>query len=86
MSVICLVSCSSSCKNFEWEPRPYSGNSLKQTIESDIASDIRCDEPAFDEVTCFDAANIAELITAIGEVKNKKLRKKLINKVNKFNK
>lgn len=47
---------------------------------------VRCDQPAFSTYTCFDPANIAELITAIGEVKGlkKKDKKKIISKVTKI--
>jgi hypothetical protein len=38
---------------------------------------IKCDQPLFDTITCFDADNIADLKTAIDQVSNKKIRNKL---------
>ena len=74
---IFLVSCSTACKKFNWEPRPYVGVSDMQLLINEKGETIQCDQPAFDEMTCFDPENIAELKTAIDEVKNKKLRKRL---------
>jgi hypothetical protein len=38
---------------------------------------IKCSEPDFSLMTCFDPENIAELKTAIDNVNNPRLRKKL---------
>lgn len=74
---IFLVSCSSACKKFDWDPRPYAGVSDIQAVMNEKGETVRCDQPAFDEMTCFDAANIAELKSAIDQIQNKKLRAKL---------
>lgn len=75
---ICLIASScASCKSFKWDARPYVGDSIEQQLINSKGEEIRCDQPAFDEMTCFDAENIAELKTAIDQVNNKKLRKKL---------
>ena len=81
LSVICLVS---SCGTFDWEPNPYTGNSLKQELVREDGSTISCAEPAFDRIVAFDEEDISALKTAIDQVKNKKLRKRLSNKFSKL--
>lgn len=82
--LICLIASScASCREFKWEARPYVGDSKNSQIMNRESEVIRCDEPRFDEMTCFDAENIAELKTAIDQVNNKKLRKKLQKSFNK---
>ncbi len=73
---VLFVSCS-SCKKFDWEPRPYVGDSPNLQLVNEFGENIKCDQPAFDEMTCFDAENIAELKSAIDQVKDSKLRRKL---------
>lgn len=77
--VICLIS---SCTSWDWNPNPYVGVSDKQLIERENGEVIKCDQPAFDRVVCFDEEDIASLKSAIDEVKNKKLRKKLNRRFN----
>jgi len=69
-----------SCGKFNWTPRPYVGVSDFQIVQNEDGDIISCSEPLFDEMTCFDAENIAELKTAIDQVKDKKLRHKLQSK------
>lgn len=76
-----LVSCS-SCKRFNWDARPYVGNSVDQELVNAEGETVRCDQPAFDSFTCFDPENLAELKTAIDRINSKKLREKLQRKYN----
>lgn len=69
-----------SCGKFDWEPRPYVGDSETSSVFNAEGQSIRCDEPLFNTITCFDAENIAELKSAIDQVNNKKVRKKLQKK------
>ena len=75
--IFLTVSCS-SCRDFEWEARPYVGDSTSQSLINGNGESVRCDEPAFDEMTAFDADNMAELIAAIDQVNmSKKSKEKL---------
>jgi len=74
---IYLSSCTTACKYFDWEPRPYVGVSANLELMNIQGETIKCDQPAFDRMTCFDEENIAELKSAIGQVENKKTRKRL---------
>ena len=76
-SAIFLVSCSSCNHDFDWNPRPYVGDSVTQSLYSSEGEVVRCDQVVFDSFTCFDPVNIAELRSAIGQVTNKKERKNL---------
>ena len=76
---IFLVSCASCNQTFDWEPRPFVGNSIDQNIINAEGNVVACIEPRFDTYTCFDSQNIAELRTAIGEVESKETRNKLYN-------
>lgn len=74
-----LLFATSCADAFNWEPRPYVGDSATQSLINAESHSIRCDEPRFDQMTCFDPQNIAELRSAIGQVKgvdNKKEAKK----------
>ena len=73
-----LVSCS-SCRqrDFDWEPRPFVGDSITQSLINTEGEVVRCDQVVFDSFTCFDPVNIAELRTAIGQVTDSKERKQL---------
>ena len=73
ISAIFLVSCS----NFDWEPKPWVGDHNTQAIVNDKGETINTDQPAFSTYTCFDPENIAELKTAIDQVRNNKARKRL---------
>lgn len=75
-----------SCNSFNWEPRPYVGDSITQSLVNSEGEVIQCSQPAFDEMTCFDAENIAELKTAIDEVKDEELKHKLLKKLNEVKK
>lgn len=74
-----LVSCS-SCKKFDWTPRPYVGDSTNQELVNVEGETVRCDQPAFDSFTCFDPENLAALKTAIDQINNRKPREKLQRK------
>lgn len=76
-----LVSCS-SCKRFNWEARPYVGDSTNLELVNAEGETVRCDQPAFETFTCFDAENLSELKTAIDRINSKKLREKLQEKYN----
>lgn len=71
-----LVSCA-SCRRFEWNPRPFVGDSQNEFIINAEGKTISCSEPEFDTFTCFDPANIAELKFAIDRVRSNKDRKRL---------
>lgn len=75
ISLVCLVA--SSCTSFDWEPRPYVGDSQNQQLVNEHGETVRANQPAFDTFTCFDPENIAELKTAIDRVENRRLRSKL---------
>lgn len=75
--IFLTVSCS-SCKDFDWEARPYIGDSKQERIVNAQGEAIMCDQPVFDTFTCFDQDNIAELIAAIDQLKlSKKAHKKV---------
>lgn len=76
---VLLVS-ATSCGDFDWEPRPYVGDSETSTVVNAEGQSVRCDAPDFNEFTCFDAENIAELKSAIDQVNNKSVRKLLKKK------
>lgn len=80
--MIFLVSCGTSCKgDFDWKPDPYRGDSVDQTLTNAEGVVVSCSQPTFDEFTCFDAQNIADLKTAIDKVEGiKKKDKKRILK------
>lgn len=78
---VLLVS-ATSCGDFDWEPRPYVGDSKTSSIVNAEGETITCSQPLFDTITCFDAENIAELKSAIDQVNNKKAQKKLEEKFN----
>lgn len=83
--IFLAVSCA-SCKKFEWDPKPYSGDSKHSQLVYYTGETVKCNQPLFDEMTCFDADNIAELKTAIDKVNmSKKQRKKVNNILNKIN-
>jgi hypothetical protein len=63
-----------SCGKFNWDPRPYVGDSASQSLVNGQGETISCNEPMFDQMTCFDPMNIAELKTAIDSIKNDKRR------------
>jgi len=71
----------SSCKSFRWEAKPYSADYQTQSIYRTANEDeVSCSQPRFNEFTCFDAQNIADLKTAIERVNGikKKDKKKLL--------
>ena len=82
--VIFLVSCS-SCKDFDWKPDPYVGDSTTTSLFNAEGEVIQCEQPEFDRMTCFDEANIAALKTAIEEVNGvkKKDKKKILKAIDK---
>ena len=80
-AIFLIVSCGTGCKEFDWTPEPYSGDSSKQELTSFNGVVIKCDQPAFDEMTCFDSQNMADLKTAIQKVKMNKSDRSRINKI-----
>ena len=79
-----LVNACSSCKKFNWEPKPYAGDSKEMHLINAKGEIIRCDQPAFDKMTAFDEENIAELKTAIDQINNRKLRRELHKKLDRI--
>lgn len=73
----------SSCTSFDWEAKPWVGDSKSSLLINYLGETIRCDQPAFDTMTCFDPDNIAELRTAIEKIENRKVRNKIKKKFNK---
>jgi len=74
LTCLILSSCS-SCKNFDWTARPWVGDSTKSHLVNEEGQSIRCNEPEFDRIVCFDEANMAELVAEIARI-NKKAGKK----------
>ena len=79
--IFSIVSCSSACKKFDWEAKPYVGDSKNKQLINSSGEVVMCDQPSFDTYTCFDADNLAELKTAIGDVKMSKKIRERINSV-----
>jgi len=82
--IFLVASCGTSCKKFDWDPKPYVGDSTKQQLINFNGETVRCDQPEFDTFTCFDPVNIADLKTAIDKVNMTKKQRKKVNKL--FNK
>jgi len=80
-AIFLIVSCGTGCKSFEWDAKPYSGDSINLQLIKFNGEIIKCDAPAFDEMTCFDSQNMADLRTAIDKVKMKKTDRLKINKL-----
>lgn len=79
--VICLSV--SSCQHrvkWDWEPRPYVGDSKTQSMIDQHGQVIKCNETRFDDMTGFDSENIAELSAAIDNLDVGKKTKKAIYK------
>jgi len=76
-----LVACSSCQQDFDWVPKPWVGDSKKQQLVDFNNVTVKCNQPAFDKFTCFDADNIAELKTAIDKVNLSEDDRKSINKL-----
>ena len=76
-----IVSCSTSCKKFDWDPKPYVGDHDNQQLVDFNNVTVKCDQPAFSTFTCFDSNNMAELKTAIEEVNMSKKQRKKVNKL-----
>lgn len=72
--MLLLISCG---KDFDWEPRPWVGDSVSQSLINSQGEIIKTDEPRFDTMTCFDPSNIAELRSAIAQVEDKVVQKKI---------
>lgn len=66
----------SSCTSFDWEPRPYVGDSPNSQLINEQGETVKCDQPIFDTYTCFDAENMAELVSAIDQIDDKSVREK----------
>ena len=60
-----------SCSGWEWEARPYCGDSESQSIYNATGESVSCSDPVFDSFTCFDAENIEELAVEIEKAKGK---------------
>jgi hypothetical protein len=75
--IFLTTSCASCNQSFDWDPRPSVGDSLGEQIVDDEGNTVKCSEPRFDTYTCFDSENIAELRTAIDQVEDKRVKKKL---------
>lgn len=70
-----LVQFVTSCGNsFDWEPRPYVGDHVTQSLINGEGVTVNTDQPIFSTFTCFDSQNIAELRSAIGQVNNAELK------------
>lgn len=79
---ICLIAVScSSCRDFDWEARPYIGDSKQERIVNTQGESVMCDQPVFDTFTCFDEDNIAELIAAIDGLKLSKKNEKKVKEM-----
>lgn len=76
LKLVLLLSLTSCGDQFDWTPRPYVGDSVTQSLINSTGETVRCDQPIFDTMVCFDPANIAELRTAIGKIENDKRREK----------
>lgn len=83
LALALLLSLTSCGEDFDWTPRPWVGDSVNQELINQQGEVIKTDEPRFDEMTCFDPANIAELRTAISQIENKKKRKKAMEEFRK---
>jgi len=81
IALVVFVGCSSGCRRFKWTAKPWSGDSKHQQLVNPEDVKIKCDQPAFDKMTCFDADNMAELKTAIDRVKMSKLDRIKVNKL-----
>ncbi len=79
-AIFLIASCSTGCKNFKWEAKPWLGDSVHQQLVNPENEKIKCDQPAFDTMTCFDPENIAELKSAIDRVKMSKKDRVKLNK------
>jgi len=67
----------SSCgSDFDWDPDPYVGDSVSQSLVNSEGLVIRSDEPRFDQMTCFTSQNISELRSAIAQVEDKVVQAK----------
>lgn len=82
-AIFLTTSCASCKKDFDWSPRPYVGDSVNEQIVNGEGEVVTCSQPIFDQYTCFDPDNIAELKTAIDQVEKKSVRKKLQEAVRK---
>jgi len=81
IQLLVLVGCATflnSCGDFDWEPRPYLGDHVAQSIVNSEGASVRTDQPIFDRFTCFDEQNIVELKTAIDSIKSDKKRGKAL--------
>lgn len=75
--IFLVVSCT-SCKKFSWSPSPYVGDSVNsQILRAGDGFTIKCDQPEFDRITCFDEEDIISLKNEIDKVNDKKANKKL---------
>ena len=80
-AIFLIVSCGTGCKSFDWDPQPYSGDSINQELVKYDGAVIKCSQPLFDEMTCFDSQNMADLKTAIDKINMKKSDRLKVNKL-----
>lgn len=73
-----------SCTSFDWEPRPYVGDSEHSQIINEHGESVQCAQPEFDTYTCFDEDNIAELKSAIDQINDKQTRLKALSILNRI--
>lgn len=78
MLIVCVTFLTGSCTSFDWDAQPWSGHSASQSLVKYTGEIIKCDQPEFERMTCFDEINMAELKTEIDRVSSKKIRNKML--------